>query len=110
MSDQQRPSSDLPQHEGVGGHTIEQRKPADTPVFNCIVYLAVDAGGMRARVANLPGLECTAAGEREALGKIVTAFKQRVAQLIHSKTPIPWIEPPLPAEPTEQKRFVPVHL
>ena len=89
----------------------DQSRPGDVPVFSCIVYVSADAlGGTRARVANLPGLECTAASEREALAKIVPAFKQRVAELVRSETSIPWIEPPLAAEPGEQKRFIPVHL
>ena len=99
------------QHEGVELNASDHLKPADVPVFSCIVYVSPDAGGgVRARVANLPGLECTAASEREALGKIVPAFKQRVGELMHSETQIPWIEPPTPAEPGEQKRFIPVHL
>ena len=86
-------------------------KPADVPVFDCIVYVSPDAdGGVRARVANLPGLECTAASEREALRKLVAAFKQRVSELTQSETPIPWIEPPAPAESEETQRFIPVHL
>ncbi len=86
-------------------------KRADVPVFSCIVYVspAVD-GGVHARVANLSGLECTAANERAALGKIIPAFKQRVSELLQSGHPIPWVEPPSPAEPGEQPRFVPVHL
>jgi hypothetical protein len=91
----------------VSGHS----KPADVPVFNCIVYVSPDAGGgVRARVANLPGLECTAASEREALGKIVPAFKRRVGEQMRSETQIPWIDPPTPAEAGEQIRFIPVHL
>ena len=86
-------------------------KPADVPVFDCIAYVSPDAdGGVRARVANLPGLECTAASEREALGKLVAAFKQRVSELTQSETPIPWIDPPAPAESEEMQRFIPVHL
>jgi hypothetical protein len=86
-------------------------KPVEVPVFSCIVYISRDAGGaVRARVANLPGLECTAASEREALGKIVPAFKQRIGEQLLSKTPIPWIDPPSPAETGEQTRFIPVHL
>ena len=86
-------------------------QPVQVPVFNCLVYLSRDAGGgVRARVANLPGLECTASSEREALGKIVPAFKRRIAELMHAGTPIPWIEPPSPAEAGEQTRFIPVHL
>ena len=90
------------------GERAKQAEPI--PVFNCVVYVSPVAGGVRARVANLPGLECTAASEREALAKIVPAFKQRVAELMQSDTPIPWIEPPAPAEPGEQKRLIPVHL
>jgi hypothetical protein len=86
-------------------------KPADVPVFNCIVYVSPQAGGgVRARVANLAGLECTAASEREALGKIVPAFKRLVGEQMQSATPIPWIDPPAPAEAGEQTRFIPVHL
>jgi len=91
-------------------NTSDHSQPAEIPVFNCIVYVSPDAGGVRARVANLSGLECTAASEREALGKIVAAFKQRVAGLMLSKMPIPWIEPPTQAEPGERIRFIPVHL
>ena len=86
-------------------------KPAGVPVFDCIVYLARETGGgVRARVVNLAGLECTAGSEREALAKLIPAFKQRVAELTRNNTPIPWIDPLPPAEPGEMKRFVPVHL
>jgi len=91
----------------VSGHS----QPVAVPVFNCIVYVSRDdAGIVRARVANLAGLEFTAGSEREALGKIVPAFKQRVIELLSSKTPIPWIEPPAPPESGEQKRLIAVHL
>jgi hypothetical protein len=111
MPGKQRVSGKIRQNEAVELNSSDHSKPAEIPVFNCIVYVSSDAGGgVRARVANLPGLECTAASEREALGKIVPAFKQRVGELMHSETPIPWIEPPTPAEPGEQKRFIPVHL
>lgn len=110
-SDKQNLLGKMGQPEGVERKASDHAKPADVPVFNCVVYVSPDAdGGVRARVANLPGLGCTAASEREALGKIVTAFKQRVSELMHNETQIPWIEPPTPAEPWEQKRFIPVHL
>lgn len=81
------------------------------PVFSCIVYVSTNAGGgVQARVANLAGVECTAASERDALGKIIPAFKRRVGELMQGETPIPWIEPPTPAKPGEQTRFIPVHL
>ena len=84
---------------------------APVPVFSCIVYLSSSSGpGVRARVANLEGLECRAATEREALNRIVQAFKRRVSELIQGETPIPWIEPVAEPEPDEQKRFIPVHL
>ena len=89
----------------------ESTKPVAVPVFNCIVYVSRDdAGSVRARVANLAGLEFTAGSEREALGKIVPAFKQRVIDLLSSKTPIPWMDPPAPPEAGEQKRLIAVHL
>ena len=81
------------------------------PVFNCIVYVSPSAdGGVRARVANLPGIECSGANEREALGKVVAAFKQRASELLQSGNPIPWIEPPFAVKAGEQQRFIPVHL
>ena len=85
--------------------------PPAVPVFNCIVYLArTDEGQVRARVANLARFECTAASERDALAKLVPAFKQRLAELHQSAGDIPWIDPPLAAEPGEQTRYIPVHL
>ena len=97
--------SNQPKHD-----LSDQVAPISVPTFACIVYVSNSNAGVRARVANLAGIECEAASEREALGKIVPAFKQRVAQLTKDETPIPWIEPPSPIEPDEQKRFIPVHL
>jgi hypothetical protein len=85
--------------------------PADVPVFNCVVYVSrPEGGGVRARVANLAGFECTAGSEREALMKLVPAFKERILELTQSKSEIPWVDPPLAKEPDEQERYVPVHL
>jgi hypothetical protein len=83
---------------------------ANVPTFACIVYVAQTADGIRARVANLPDLQCTGNTEREVLGRIIPAFKQRIAQCLTAGEEIPWIEPPLPIGDDEQKRFVPVHL
>ena len=81
------------------------------PVFNCIVYVSpATSGGVQAHVANLAGLEVSAASEREALGKLVAAFKARVAELMQQQAEIPWIEPPPPPGPGEQERLIPVHL
>lgn len=83
----------------------------DVPVFSCIVYLRVaEDNQVRARVANLSGIECTASSERAALGTIVPAFKQRIIQLRQDGESIPWIDPPVAADPDEQQRFIPVHL
>jgi hypothetical protein len=83
----------------------------DVPIFNCIVYISVNPnGGVRARVANLSDLECTASTEREALGKIVPAFKQRISELLQNHVPIAWIDPPSPIQSGEQQRFIGVHL
>ena len=104
-------NSDTSGRDDAGLSASNRSKPIDVPVFNCIVYISLNSdGGVSARVANLPGLSCTAASEREALSKIVPAFKQRVSELMRSETPIPWIEPPTPAEPEEQTRHIPVHL
>jgi nucleoside-diphosphate-sugar epimerase len=94
----------------IGLHVSERTQPADVPVFECVVYISREDGTVRARVANLEGLECTATTEREALAQLVPVFKQRVAELMHNESPIPWIEPPNAPEPDEQTRFVPVHL
>ena len=104
-------NSDTSGREDAELNTNNRLKPSDVPVFNCIVYICPDSGGgVRARVANLPGLECKAASERDALSKIVPAFKQRVGELMRSNTPIPWIEPPASAESDEATRHIPVHL
>ena len=61
-------------------------------------------------LGNLPGFECAAASEREALATIIPPFKKRVGELMQSGNPIPWIEPPNPVKPGERQRFIPVHL
>ena len=93
-------TSDLPQHI----------PPASVPVFSCVVYVSPTSGGVRARCANLAGLEFTAASERTALGQLIPAFKKQVGQLHAAGEPIPWIDPPAKPEPGEQTRYVPVHL
>ncbi len=98
-------------HHDTTSKQPDPLKPVEVPVFSCIAYLSkTPAGGVHARVANLAGLECDAGTEREALSKIVPAFKQRVAELMASKTPIPWIEPPAAKADDEQVRLIPVHL
>ncbi len=83
---------------------------APVPAFTCLVYIANVDGKITARVANLEGIEASGSSERDVLGKIVPAFKKRVAELISGGEAIPWIDPPEPPRGGEQKRIVPVHL
>lgn len=86
-------------------------QPADVPSFGCIVYVARrDGGGVRVRVANLPGIVVDASDERSALAKVVPAFKKAVREFVQSGEPIPWVDPPDAITENEQKRFLPVHL
>jgi len=102
---------DMRRHAGAELNVSDRSKPLDVPVFSCVVYVSSLAeGGVRARVANLPGLEETGTSEREALSKIVAAFKRRVSELIQREAPIPWIEPPSSRKPEEKERLIPVHL
>lgn len=94
-------NSHLPQHTPP---------PAGVPVFSCVVYVSTTSAGIRARCANLAGLEFTAASERAALGQLIPAFKRQVGELHAGGQPIPWLDPPAKPEPGEQTRYVPVHL
>lgn len=83
----------------------------EVPSFGCIVYVrSMPGGGVKARVANLKGIEIEAASERDALTKIVPQFKKTIQDHLQSQTAIPWIEPPSPITDGEQKRFLPTHL
>ena len=83
---------------------------APVPAFTCLVYVSTVAGRVNARVANLDGIQASGSSERDCLGKVVPAFKARVAELLGNGEEIPWIDPPLPIADGEQKRIVPVHL
>lgn len=87
-------------------------KLTPVPVYNCRVYLSGPsaAGVVTARCANLPELSVTAPSEREALQRIVTDFKAALVRYQSSSTPIPFLEPPSPAEPGERQRLIGVHL
>ncbi len=82
----------------------------DVPTFNCIVHVRRTADGVKARVANLEGIEFIAPDERSALSKIVPAFKATLQELLGSNKEIPWLEPPSAASEDEQTRYIPVHL
>jgi hypothetical protein len=82
------------------------------PVFNCRVIVAPpnDAGLVVARAAELEGLSVSAQSQREALQKLVAAFKARMAEHVAKQEEIPWIRPGDKAQPGEQELFIAVHL
>ena len=83
----------------------------EVPVYNCIVLVGPgETSGVRARVANLAGIETTARTEREALQHLIPAFKQRLSDLRTNGESIPWLDPPSPADAGEQQRLIAVHL
>ena len=84
--------------------------PVEVPTFGCVVYVSKIERGVQARVANLAGLEVVGASERDALSKLVPAFKKAVTEYLMAKEEIPWVDPPSPMQSDEQKRFIPVHL
>lgn len=86
-------------------------KPS-VPVFTCIVYVCQNQdGSVAARVANLAGINCKAASERDLLAKVTREFKSRIKQFLENgDEPIPWIEPPDSARENERVRSIPIHL
>ncbi len=81
------------------------------PVFSCTVYVSKnDEGKARGRVANLAGIEANGNSERDVLMKVSKEFKSRVLKMFEAGEEIPWIEPPLPKNDSEQVRTIPMHL
>ena len=102
--------STMPQSRSLGNTTMSSDLQITDaiPVFNCVVYVKADPeGSFRGRVANLDGIQCRGGSQREVMAQIVPAFKQRVAALWQSEKDIPWIEPPAPIEPNEQRFWCP---
>ncbi len=86
-------------------------EPEKVPVFNCAVLVGRSSdGAVRARVANLAGLEVTADSERAALQQLIPRFKTAVSEYLQRGEEIPWLEPPADAAPGEQSRWIAVHL
>lgn len=81
------------------------------PVFDCRVFVSQsDAGPVVARCVNLADVEATGPSERDALRKVVDAFKS-IVQDHHSRgEAIPFIETDAKPGPDEQERWIPVHL
>jgi hypothetical protein len=91
---------------------MNDEKSPDVPVFNCLVIVSPrDAEGLiSARAAELAGIEGRGKSEREALAQVVAQFKDFVTRRYAAGDEIPWLQPPVPAEPGEQQRFIAVHL
>ena len=81
------------------------------PLFNCRVIVSRDAGGkVTATAAELADLSVAADSEREALQKLVPAFKRQMAEYVAAGTEIPWIKPGKSPAADERELFIAVHL
>jgi len=87
-------------------------KPQSVPVFNCRVIVAPRdaAGKIVARAAELVDLSASGDSDREALQKLVAAFKAKMAAHVAAGEEIPWIKPGAKPQPGERELFVAVHL
>jgi len=82
------------------------------PVYNCPAYLSAadESGQIRVRCATLLEVTASGANQREALGRLVERFKQAIIGYRTAGQEIPFVDPPLPAEPSERAVFIAVHL
>jgi len=86
--------------------------PVSVPVFSCRLFVAPKnpEGVVVARCANLENVRGEGDSERAALQKAVAAFKAQAVKHEGDPNKMPWIDPPLTAEPNEQERLMAVHL
>lgn len=82
------------------------------PVFDCRVLVTRlgDDGVVRARCANLAGIEAKGTTERDALMAVVRAFKAELTRHHAAGEPIPFLDPPESPREGESERWLPVHL
>ena len=87
-------------------------EPQSVPVFNCRVIVAPrdTAGKVVARAAELADLSASGDSDREALQKLVAAFKAKMAAHVAAGEAIPWIKPGEQPLPGQRELFVAVHL
>jgi len=87
-------------------------QPQSVPVFNCrtIVTPRDAAGNIVARCAELADLSAAGETEREALQKLVAAFKAKMAAHVAAGEEIPWIKPGDNAASGEKELLIAVHL
>ncbi len=82
------------------------------PVFDCRVFVSQPdgSGPVVARCVNLPDVQGSGPSERDALRKVVDAFKAIVQDYHTRGEAIPFIESDAKPGPNEQERWIPVHL
>lgn len=87
-------------------------EPQSVPVFNCRVIVAPRdaAGKVVARAAELADLSASGDSDREALQKLVAAFKAKMAAHVAAGEEIPWFKPGEQPQRGERELFVAVHL
>lgn len=87
-------------------------QPQSVPVFNCriIVSPRTATGEVTARAAELPDLTAAGSSQREAIQKLVAAFKTRITEHVAKQEEVPWVLPGDTAQPGEQELFTAVHL
>lgn len=85
---------------------------ASVPVFDChvIVSLADERGVVTARMTRLPTVTGCGPTEREALQKLVAAFKAAAQSYLSRGEEIPWADEALVSGEGESERWIPVHL
>lgn len=99
------PDSESPRVRLIG-------EPESVPVFNCRVIVSPrDADGkVVARAAELAELLAAGETDREALQKVVAAFKAKMTAHVQAGEDIPWIRPGDTPQTGEREYFVAVHL
>jgi DsbC/DsbD-like thiol-disulfide interchange protein len=86
-------------------------EPQAAPVFNCRVIVSRDpAGQVTARAAELEGLTASGASQREALQRLIEAFKSLVKERLAKGEEILWRRPGESAGPGETELHVAVHV
>ena len=104
------PRASLPIQDGHSSPKSAAESGDSVPSFGCIVYLSTRSGVCHGRVANLEGIEASAADQRRLLGQIVARFKAVVAESLQNGDEPKWIDPPKEKREGESKVFLPVHL
>lgn len=85
-------------------------EPQSVPVFNCRVIVSRNGSQFVARAAELAALSTSGESQREALQKLVAAFKAQMTSYVSAGQEIPWVKPGQQVQPGETELFVAVHL